>query len=130
MIENIKTLEDYGIDSTKVSSSSELQKMAIIIRRYNVIEALEHYEKLKFENRGLYINSLRARLISYFTELQAMLERRLSKEDYEKLFYDCFYSTKEDCIIKAIFRLNNELDRILLIRIDNKETNKEELFEV
>ena len=103
-----------------VATASEMQKIAILTRRYNVIEALEFYREGRLRNTAINTNVIRARMLSYFTELQAMLYRRMKKEEYDDILDKCMNSSDEKTLIQTIFRLNVELDKILLTRIDNQ----------
>lgn len=120
------TLEDYGCNLNMVRSATELQRINILIRRFNTIEALECYKINRARGVTTGKDTLQGRLISYFLELQAMFQRRLKKEDYDELLRKCFKSKNDDEMIEALFKMNIELDIMGLTRVDNIQEFKGE----
>lgn len=100
--------------------ASDVERISILQRRYDLIEALEDYRKKRLNNVGVNISVVRARLFSLFVEIQAMLKRKLSPKDYERILDNCMTSNKESIIIETIFFLNEQLDNIRLTRIDSQ----------
>ncbi|GAJ07916.1 unnamed protein product [marine sediment metagenome] len=116
---------DFNNDSTVGVPATDVQRISILQRRYELIESLEDYKKKKFANTNCGMGLLRARLISLFVELQATLKRRWNnkndKDKYDKIKKACFESTEEEKIIESIFIINEELDEMRLTRIDTQK---------
>lgn len=122
---------DFNNESTIGTPASDVEKISILQRRYDLIEAYETYKKTRFQGSNTGLSITRARLISLFLELQASLERRFDKKEYEKLKILIFAKNiEEEELLEAIFIINRELDKMRLITIDNQKvydsTNVEE----
>lgn len=107
-------------NTTVGQPASEIIKILILQKRNDLIEAVEHYYKDKFISNNGDLSIVRARLISTFTELQAMLKRRL-KDEYDELYKIVLTSKTEIELMKVIFKINEILDEVNLTRIDNKK---------
>lgn len=121
---------DFNNDATIGTPAIDVERISILQRRYDVIEALEDYKKKRMMGSEAPISFVRARLFSLFIEIQSCLKRRLKEEDYNQLLDTCLYDKDEEELIAAIFRINEELDAMRLIRIDTQKvydaTNVEE----
>lgn len=120
---------DFNNETTIGTPATEVEKISILQRRYDLIEAYEAYKKGRLGMVEANLSITRARLISLFLELQASLKRRLfkkaegqTKNEYEKL-KDSIFADKlnEEQLLKVIFRINEELDEMRLIRVDNQK---------
>lgn len=112
---------DFNNEATIGTPAADVEKISILQRRYDVIEAYEAYKKGKFMGHAQSLSIVKARLISLFIEIQAMLKRRLPKEEYDKLNI-CMNSTLiEEDILNILLRLNEFLDELKLTRIDTKK---------
>src|SRR3990167_6106889 len=106
---------DFNSEATVGTPASDVERISILQRRYDLIEAFEDYKKRRALGTDQPLSIVRVRLMSLFIELQALLKRRLSKEVYGDLKSRCFdVKVSEDDIIKSIFELNEELDSIRL----------------
>jgi hypothetical protein len=110
---------DFNNEATIGTPASEVVKILILQRRYDMMEALEQYNKLQNQDQEADISVARARLFSLFLEIQAMLKRRLTKEEYDDLFSQVESSNKNQ-IMKAIYSINEQMDKISLTKIDTK----------
>jgi len=112
---------DFNNDVTVGTPAADVERISILQRRYDLIEAYESYKKGRFQNAPTPLSIVRARLVSLFLELQAALQRRLPQKEYEGL-KDLIFAIKfdEDDFLKCFFNINNELDTIKLIKIDNQ----------
>ena len=123
---------DFNNEATIGTPAADVERISILQRRYDLFEAYETYKKGRLSNVRTTLSITRARLISLFLELQAALERRLSKDGEYKKLKDLIFSDKleEDDLLEAFFIINRELDKIKLITIDNQKvydsTNVEE----
>lgn len=128
---------DFNNETTVGIPAADVERISILQRRYDMIEALEDYKKKRLNGVGVTLSIVRARLFSLFVEIQALLKRRLSEIEYNNILNSCLNDTKEDELIKTIFLLNEQLDEIKLTRIDTsrvydslnvEEENKEKGF--
>jgi len=111
---------DFNNEATIGTPAIDIVRVSILQRRYDLFEAFEDYKKKRFSGSGVTLSVVRARLISFFCDLQAMLKRRLKEEDYEEIVTTIFNSNKEEEILNIILRLNEELDTIRLTRVDTQ----------
>jgi hypothetical protein len=109
---------DFNNDTTVGTPAVDVERISILQRRYDVIEALEDYKKKRMMGSESPISFVRARLFSLFVELQAYLKRKLSEKDYNDLLNTCLNDNNEDNLVKAMFRINEELDSLRLIKVD------------
>lgn len=111
---------DFNNDVTIGTPAVDVERISILQRRYDLLEALEDYKKKKFQGSNTNMSIVRARLISYFLEIQAILKRRLKDPEYIEVISKVFSSDNELEILDLIYKFNEMLDDIRLIRIDNK----------
>lgn len=112
---------DFNNETTIGTPAIDVERISILQRRYDVIEALEDYKKKRFMGSGSPISYVRARLFSLFVEIQAYLKRTISKVDYDKLLDTCLTCKDEEGLIEALFIINERLDAMRLIRIDTQK---------
>lgn len=110
-------IEEY---KTVASGPTELLKIIILERRKFLIDAIEHYNRRKFDNRSASISNIRAEMISLFLEIQAALRRDYKDEEYKEL-YGMVNSKEPDVLLDAFFQINQWLDEKKLIRVDTKK---------
>lgn len=110
---------DFNNETTIGTPALDVVKILILQRRYDVFEALESYNKLKFKNAEGDLSILRSRLFSLFLEIQASIKRRLKEEEYTALFNKIQSESEED-LKEAIYIINTELDNINLTKIDTR----------
>jgi hypothetical protein len=118
---------DFDNESTIGTPAVDVERISILQRRYDLFDALEDYQKKALANISTPDSFIRARLMTLFLEIQAMLKRRWKEkyeEHYEKLKDICM-GTKEEIsledIYKSIYLINEVLDHIRLTRIDTKQ---------
>lgn len=120
---------DFNNEATIGTAAVDVERISILQRRYDLIEALEDYRKKRIAGAGVGLNIVRARLFSLFLEIQAYLKRKLTKEnrlkEYETLRDSCLTETKEEEILRLIYRINEELDVLRLTRIDTRQVYDE-----
>lgn len=113
---------DFNNDATIGTPAIDIERISILQRRYDFIEALEDYRKKRLAGAGVSLSIVRARLGSLFYELQATFKRRLTPEKYNEIKEACLNSTKEETILDAFLFINEELDKISLIKIDTRSS--------
>ena len=113
---------DFDNEATVGTPAVDVERISILQRRYELLEAYEVYKKRKFAGSSSDLNIVKARLLTLFLELQATLYRQITeKDDYETLTRQCFKPTGEKDIIGAIYAINEILDKIHLTRVDTKK---------
>ena len=117
----LSLMVDFNSEATVGTPASDVERISILQRRYDLIEAFEDYKKRRSLGTDHPLSIVRVRLMSLFIELQALLKRRLSTKDYNDLKDRCFdIKSTEENIIKSIFELNEQLDAIRLTMIDTQ----------
>lgn len=109
---------DFNNETTIGTPASDVQKISILQRRYDFIEAHEDYKKKKLNNVTVSLNVLRARSESLFFEIQATLKRRLKPDVYNSLLGSLFNPKDYEDIRRVFFIINEFLDELKLTRID------------
>ena len=112
---------DFNNETTVGTPAVDVERISILQRRYDLIEAVEDYKKKRYAGAGMALNIVRARLFSMFLEIQACLKRRLKPEQYTALLKTCLTDTQEERILEAIYWINEVLDEIRLTRIDTQQ---------
>lgn len=122
---------DFDNEKTVGTPALDVEKISILQRRYDLIEAYELYKKANFSHAAGHLSLVRARLVSLFMELQACLKRRMasgkateeSKEAFNRIVRACFdKEVKEEEIREVFFIINEELDNIRLTRVDTQKS--------
>lgn len=113
---------DFDNEGTVGTPATNIVRILILQRRSDLFEAWESYKKKSYKNidADAELSVVKARLDSYFLELQAWLKRKLKKEDYDNLASK-IKSDDEEEIYWAICFLNEQLDILKLIKLDTKE---------
>jgi len=128
---------DFNNEATIGTPAINIVKILILQARANVLEALEVYNKKISQGVSWDQAILKARILTWFIELQAYLERALKPEDYEqfiKKVKDDYLFNETDIekadLISLIIELNKTMDELRITRIDLRrqydKTNIEE----
>ena len=112
---------DFNNEATIGTPALEVEKISILQRRYDFIEALEDYKKKRMMNSQQPLSYASARLFSLFLEVSAMLQRRLKPEDFALLKINCYACSEELRMLESFTIINRELDTIQLIKIDTSK---------
>ena len=130
---------NFNNDATVGIPATDIEKISILQRRYDLIEAIEAYYKNKFKGIAGETSIISARLMSLFYEIQAMLKRRhtpkakkkgaATKADdtFEKIKKVCTSTTtiKIEDVVNVLELINDELDVVRLTRIDTQKVYDE-----
>lgn len=129
---------DFDNEATVSVPATDVEKITILERRFNLLEALEAYFKNRFSGAQAPLSIIRARLVSLFMQVEAMLKRQMENKKFEELKNACFGGKiKEEELISHITTINKMLDDLRITRIDNRkvynqfnveEENKEKGF--
>lgn len=111
---------DFNNEATIGTPAGDVVKILILQRHYDLLEAVEHYNKQVAMGQEANISTVKARLYTLFIQIQAMLKRRLPSKEYED-FKEQIQSDDDQKILEAIYRINEELDKINLTKIDTKK---------
>lgn len=113
---------NWDNDTTVGTPAVDIERVTILQRRFELIEAYEDYSKKTTIGVNVSLNILQSRLRSLFIELSAMLERRLQKEKFKTLKEVCFKKDiSETEVLTSIYIINKELDIMRLTRIDTQK---------
>jgi hypothetical protein len=112
---------DFNNETTIGTPAPEVQKILILQRRNDLIDSLEAYEKIVRQNSsintGTFIVASRAKALFY--EIQAILKRSSTEEEYERLL-SMLSSEDFPYLEEAYYTMNQFLDEKRIIRIDTK----------
>ena len=112
---------DFNNDTTVATPPGDVVKIVVLERREQVIEALESYH-LK-EGQGVETSAntatLRARILAFWHQVQAMAKRRLKPDDYAAR-KDSMESLKDEDLLEAFEWLNEFVDDMGLTYIDSR----------
>lgn len=112
---------DFESERTVGTPASDIVRILILQRRADLFEAWEKYKKQSYMNVQADLSVVRARLYTFFLELQAGFKRRMKEKDYKKIKSQ-ISSEDEEEVLAAIYFMNEELDKLKLIRIDTKKS--------
>lgn len=110
---------DFNNDVTIGTPAIDIVRVLILQRRNDVIEAMEAHNKAALQNIASDNSFVRARLSSFFLEIQAALKRHLNDKEYADL-KAMIDSDKDEDIMAAFIIMNEWTDKIRLTRIDTK----------
>jgi len=120
---------DFNNEATVGTPALDIVKVIILQRRYDVLESLEKYNKLKFQDTEPDISGFRARLITLFLEISPILKRSLGEKGYSDLDKELGKGDM-DSLTNAVMTINDQLDKLNLTRFDTRkyiDTSKVEL---
>lgn len=110
---------DFNNEATMATPATDVVKLCIIERWYNLIEALEAFDKQKGSGVFADFHIVKSRLLSLLRVLSPSLLRQGKKAEYEEVIL-LIESNQYDDIIRGFAILNTFLDEINLTRIDTK----------
>lgn len=108
---------DFNNENTVTIPAIELVKVLILQRRNDCFNAYEDFKKKEGQGIDQGLNITKARLFSWFLELQASLKRKLPEKDYLSLI-EKVNSDEPKKIHEAILTMNEFCDSINLTKID------------
>lgn len=111
---------DFNNEATITTPAADVIKIEILERRYNLIEAVEAFNKQHQAGVHAETSIVKSRLLSLFMEIQPALDRGLKEKDKEELSLLLKSDDYKD-LMRAYFIINTWLDRIRLIRIDTRQ---------
>lgn len=110
---------DFDNETTIGTPAGDVIKIIILQRRYDVLEALESYNKTQGAGAEGGNSIFRARLTTLFYELHPALKRQ-KELDVEKLKEQIQHGKQED-LIAAFEQINDTLDQLRLTRFDTRK---------
>jgi len=117
---------DFNNETTVGTPAADVQRILILQRRNDLIEAMEAYHKVASSSSAGYAidtHIIHARAMSLFYELQALLQRSLPRERYVFLL-GLLYGPRKgkiESLELSFFLMNDFLDSKRIIRIDTKK---------
>jgi len=112
---------DFNNETTVGVPAVDIERVSILQRRHDLLEAYEDYKKKRFNQCNVNISIVRVRLISLFLQIQPLLKRKMKEPDYKKMYNDVFNSTDEPVLLDIYQSINELLDTLRLTRIDTSE---------
>lgn len=110
----------FNSEATLARPAADIERISVLQARRDYFDAQEAYLRVRLrKDTGLQVDvyEMKARLITWFDLMSAMLQRALPEDDYEDLQLD-IWSEEFDGLRKAAFMMNQFLDKIRLTRID------------
>ena len=92
---------DFNNDTIVGVPAQDIERVLILQARNDFIIAHEHYKKEKRLSNFNDTTIISTRLQSLFLEIQALLKRRLSKEDYENIYNNIMNGQDYDKILNS-----------------------------
>jgi len=112
---------DFNNENTVGMPAVDIERVSLLQRRYDFIEAYEHYKKQKIGGVNAQLNVMQARLISFFLQMHGMLQRRKKENSFAELQKKFFAADNENEILRLFYLLSKELDGINLTKIVSKK---------
>ncbi len=111
---------DFDNETTIGTPSTDIIRIILLQYRYDTRDAFEKYMKDIQAGVEGNISIVKARLITWFLEMRAMLKRRNKKGEYSKLYKQVMAVESEKEVIDVICILDDILDSIHLTRVDTR----------
>jgi len=112
---------DFNNEKTIGTPAIDVERINILGKRDNFLEALEHYHTLSFRGAGANINVVRSRMITLFLQLYSTLRRHFSEEEFNNIKHICGTSKKEEELIEQFSKISDLLDKLRITRLDTKK---------
>lgn len=113
---------DFNNETTITRPAIDIERVIVLQRRFDCIEAYESYNKHNFQGAGADISDFKARLNSLFWELKSALKRHFPKNSKGDPSYkdvdEWIKSDNDEDLLKAFDLINDWLDSIKLTRLD------------
>lgn len=113
---------DFNNEATVATPPGDVVKIVVLERREQCIEAIESYYNVEATNLETHqrVAVMRARVMAFWYQVQAMAYRRLDEEVYESVVEDMRASKKADDLLLAFEWLNSFVDEMGLTMIDTR----------
>lgn len=113
---------DFNNDATVATPPGDVVKIVVLERREQCIEAIEKYYETLGANVDAHhkLMTLRARIMAFWYQVQAMAKRRLQAKEYEEVEESFEQAKEEDELIAAFEWLNGFVDDMGLTFIDSR----------
>lgn len=113
---------DFNNDSTVSTPPGDVVKIVVLERREQCIEALESFHNMEAAHleTGHKLSVLRARVMAFWYQVQAMVKRRLPLEDYERVRLAFEEAKTADDLVEGFEWLNEFVDDLGLTFIDSR----------
>jgi len=118
---------DFNKEATIGTPAHNIVKILLLQARANVLEALEDYNKKMSKGIEADQSVLKSRLLTWFLEHQAYLDRNLNKKDWEQMQKKAKESLlfnqdeiEPEKIWEFIADLNMIIDKLKVTRVDTR----------
>ena len=113
---------DFNNETTIGRPAVDIERVSVLQRRYEYIEALEDYNKHKFMNARKDTSIIRARLVSLFLELQGTIKRHLKEKEYNELYTNIFNAKDFEINLQSFLIINEFIDdKLKITRLDTQK---------
>ena len=123
---------DFNSEGAFTSNKGHILELLILGRRDELINTFQAWKKeslLKTAKARTYKGDLHSIIFALFLELKEALKRN-DKDNFEKLESDILGENLDDKdLIKCFYIINQSLDKLNLIKIDNKKSYDSRLVE-
>jgi hypothetical protein len=111
---------NFNSDSTVSAPAADIMRILILQRRNDLLEAMESFYKVQDHGAEAEVFVVKARLKTFFWEVQAAIKRN-SKEDEYTILETAVLTAQDITTIEDLYKkLNEYLDKLRLIRIDTR----------
>lgn len=114
---------DFNNSETIGTPALDIVRVLVLERRFNVMEALEEYKKVKLlgvDELSKEIASVQSRLMSFYLEIQEATVRHLTEEE-EKSVIEALDSKNFAELFEAFKILNTLLDKLTITKLDTRQ---------
>ena len=110
---------DFNAESTVSTPAGDIERVLILQRRADLMEAIEDYLKKEAQGYAQLINIVRSRLFTLFLQVSGMLHRKNPKA-YETMKREIRGLDDIEKVIEVTLEFNDLLDDLGLTRIDTR----------
>jgi len=118
---------DFNNETTITRPAIDIERVIVLQRRHDTIEAFEGYNKLILSGAQASDHNFRSRVMSLYIELEASLERHYPEKNkdpeipsYKDLHKWISKDSSSEDLLKGFRFINKFLDKIKLTRLDTQ----------
>jgi len=112
---------NFNNETTVTTAAGDVVKILLLQRRADLFEALEKYNKEKYQGVASGLSIVKARLFTLFLEMQGAMKRKLKEDEYIEHLGTIKDSSEIEPILDEIYFLNEQLDKMGLTKIDTRK---------
>lgn len=112
--------ELFNKEATISTPATNIVKVLFLQRRNDFFEALESYHGKNPDELYIPIDVVKARLFTWFMEMQSLLKRKWEANKYNQLIID-LKSNDELVLLDIAYAFNDLLDELKITQLDTKK---------